>query len=77
LLLRPQNRGGPAEWRAVADFYARELATRGFAATVTSASASAETRVYRNGGREIEIHVEAAAILGGPVAELELRERGG
>lgn len=68
---------GPAEWRAVADFYARELAVRGFTATVTSASATAETRVYRNGGREIEIRVGAAAVLGGPVAELELRERGG
>jgi hypothetical protein len=68
---------GPAEWRAVADYYARELTARGFAATVTSASATAETRVYRNGGREIEVRVAAAAALGGPVAELELRERGG
>lgn len=68
---------GPAEWRAVADYYARELAAGGFTATVTSASAAAETRVYRNGAREIELRVGAASAIGGPVTELELRERGG
>jgi hypothetical protein len=68
---------GPAEWRAVADFYARELAARGFTGTVTAASATAEMRLYRNGSRVIELRVAAAGALGGPVTELELRERGG
>lgn len=68
---------GAAEWRAVADFYARELAARGFSGTVTAASADGETRVYRQGPRVIELRVAAAGAFGGPVTALELRERGG
>ena len=68
---------GAAEWRAVADFYAREFAARGFTGTVTAASADGETRVYRHGPRVIELRVAAAGALGGPVTELALRERSG
>lgn len=68
---------GPVEWRTVADFYAREFAGQGYTGTVTAAGADAETRVYRRGQREIELRLAALGSFGGPVTELELRERGG
>jgi hypothetical protein len=68
---------GPGDWRAAADFYAHELAAQGYRGTVTAASATGETRIYKSERRTIELRVAEAGQLGGKAIEVQLRERGG
>ncbi len=65
---------GKVAYRAVVDFYQKEMAALGFQSRVISASPEAETYEYRKGGRVLVINFEKAAAFPSEITSMTVRE---
>lgn len=65
---------GKVPYKAVLDFYQKEMAALGFHGTVISASSRQESYEYRKGARKLEFHFERAATIPSEVTALTIRE---
>lgn len=65
---------GKAAYKAVIDFYQKEMTALGFQSTVINASSRQETYEYRKGARKLEFNFERASTIPSEVTALTIRE---
>ena len=65
---------GKAAYRAVIDFYQKEMAALGFQSKVISASPKQEAYEYRKGTRKLEFRFEKASAIPSEITVLTVRE---